>query len=154
MIDETRDGCSGDWDVPRQRGSRRSLGSACSIRRESHAVLVKLLEAREPVAVQVAAVRALAESDSVEVARILLPRLRGFEPSVRTAAIQTLLTRADWTRALLEAVSRNERGERSGAGLDRARRSPAALEAPGRLRSHRLAQKLFGQARGAIPAHR
>ena len=67
---------------------------------ESPIVLVNVLEPREPVAVQVAAVRALAESESPEVAKILLSRLRGFEPSVRTGAIRTLLTRAEWTKAL------------------------------------------------------
>ena len=52
-----------------------------------HEVLAKVLESREPPAVQLAGVRAIAESESPAVAGILLSRLRGFEPSVRNAAI-------------------------------------------------------------------
>ena len=65
---------------------------------ESGSVLVKLLDPREPPAVQVSAVRGLAEIGSADAGGILLPRLRGFEPSVRSAAVQTMLSRADWTR--------------------------------------------------------
>ena len=73
-----------------------------------HEVIAKVLESREPPAVQLAGVRALGESESPAVAAILLSRLRGFEPAVRSAAIGTLLKRGDWTKELLEAVSRND----------------------------------------------
>ena len=97
MIDETKAAVLDDHapEVARVAAIARL---AVARPRGSPGVLVKLLEPREPVAVQVAAVRALAETDSAEAAKILLPRLRGFEPSVRTAAVRTLLTRADWTR--------------------------------------------------------
>ena len=45
--------------------------------RESQVVLARVLEPREPLAVQVAAVRALAESESPEVAKILLSAAAG-----------------------------------------------------------------------------
>ena len=101
-----------------------------------------ILESRSPCRLRV--VRALAESQAAEVARILLPRLRGFEPSVRAAAIRTLLSRTDWTKALLEAISRDDRE----SGL-----SPALIEPADRapLLKHRdpelarSAQKLFGK---------
>jgi len=73
-----------------------------------HEVIAKVLESREPPAVQLAGVRALAESESPAVAGILLSRLRGFEPAIRSAAIGTLLRRGEWTKALLEAVNRND----------------------------------------------
>jgi putative heme-binding domain-containing protein len=110
---------------------------------ESHLVLARVLEPREPLAVQDAAVRALAESESDEVAKILLSRLRGFEPTVRAGAVRTLLTRAAWTKALLELVSRNEPGSLPSASLI----EPADRQA---LLKHRdveiaaTAQKLFG----------
>ena len=70
----------------------------------SRGVLVDQL-ARGSRAVQVAAVRAMGEDRNADVPGILLPRLRAFEPSVRSVAIRTLLGRADWTRALLRAMT-------------------------------------------------
>ena len=72
---------------------------------ESGSVLVKLLDPREVPAVQVSAVRGLAEIGSADAGGILLPRLRGFEPSVRAAAVQTMLSRADWHEGAAQAVS-------------------------------------------------
>src|SRR5262249_11757721 len=71
----------------------------------SRGVLVDQLAPQRSLAVQVAAVRAMAEDRDADVPGILLPRLRAFEPSVRSAAIRTLLGRVDWTKALLRAMS-------------------------------------------------
>ena len=100
---------------------------------------------------QVSAVRGLAEIGSADAGGILLPRLRGFEPSVRAAAVQTMLTRADWTKALLEAVSGDGRAGGLGPGLieaadrapllraqgcpDRAARTEAVRESSGEFRA-------------------
>jgi putative membrane-bound dehydrogenase-like protein len=73
-----------------------------------HVQVLELLEPRQPLAVQIAAVRTLAESHSADLAAILLPRLRTFEPMVRTAAVRTLLTRASSTKALLQAIVRKD----------------------------------------------
>jgi putative membrane-bound dehydrogenase-like protein len=70
----------------------------------SRELLVTLLEARQPLAVQVAAVRALAECRGEDIAALLLVRLRGFEPAVRAAAVGTLLSRLEWTKVLLRAA--------------------------------------------------
>ena len=111
---------------------------------DSHVVLVKLLEPRQPLAVQLASVSALAEGQAPAVARILLSRLRGFEPSVRAAAIRTLLTRTDWTKVLLEAISRIDRdGGLSPALIEPADRAPLLKHRDPELA--RSAQKLFGQ---------
>ncbi len=94
---------------------------------------------------QLAVVRAVSDSDSAEVVQLLLPRMRGFEPVVRTAAVQTLLSRAAWTRALLEAMSRDDGRNGLSTGLI----EPADR---GRLLKHRdvqiagLAKKLFSQS--------
>jgi putative membrane-bound dehydrogenase-like protein len=111
----------------------------------SHSLLVALLTPREPLAIQIAAVQALAESNSANLADFLLPRLAEFEPSLRAAAVRTLLSRSQWTKALLQAMSGNERA---------ASISPAFIELPDRapLLKHRdpeiakLAQGLFGQS--------
>ena len=115
-----------------------------------HKLLANLLEPREPVEVQVAAVRALAESESPEVAEILQSRLRRFEPRVRTEAIQTLLSRAGWTKSLLEAVSRNEPSSGMSAGLiEPADRGPLLKHRDATIA--RAAQRLFG---GNMPGSR
>ena len=110
----------------------------------SRAGLLDLLEPRQPRAVQVAVVQALSEGVSANLPEVLLPRLRGFEPSVRAAAVRTLLSRASWTKALLQAVARSD----PGAGI-----SVALIEASDRaplLKSRdpeiaRMAHALFGQ---------
>ncbi len=57
---------------------------------------------------RLAVVQALSEGVSANLPEVLLPRLRGFEPAVRAAAVRTLLSRASWTKALLQAVARND----------------------------------------------
>ena len=106
--------------------------------------LLELLEPRQPLTVQIAVVRTLAEVHSVDVAAILLPRLRTFEPSVRTAAVRTLLTRASSTKALLRAISReNPSTGIAPALIDLADRTPLMKHSDAEIA--RLAQVLFAQ---------
>src|SRR5262249_33141574 len=92
----------------------------------------------------VAAVRALAECESAAVSEMLISRLRGFEPSVRSEAIRTLLRRAGWTKSLLEALSKSDAGGAGGAGLSEpADRQPLLQHRDAEIA--RYAQKLFGQ---------
>ncbi len=85
----------------------------------------------------------MAEGRSAGLADLLLPRMRAFEPSVRAAAVRTLLSRDEWTKALLQAI---QRGAESGI-------SPTSIEASDRapLLKHRdpevarLAQAVFGR---------
>jgi putative membrane-bound dehydrogenase-like protein len=72
---------------------------------ESIAIVPDLLEPRQPQAVQLAAARALANGQSNDVAGLLLSHLPQLGPTVRAAAIQTLLSRTSWTKALLSAAS-------------------------------------------------
>jgi len=112
---------------------------------ESRAVLMELLAPREPLSIQVAAVRALAEGRSASLPDLLLPRMREFEPSVRSAAVRTLLSRSEWAKALLEAAGRNDPA---------ARMTPALIEPADRaplLKHHdteiaKLAQAVFGRS--------
>src|SRR5262249_22436001 len=53
----------------------------------SRSVWLELIEPRQSQAVQVAAVQALAQGRSTNLAEILLPRLRALEPAVRAAAV-------------------------------------------------------------------
>ena len=111
----------------------------------------KLLEPREPLAVQIAAIRALGESDSAHVGPFLVARLRGFEPSVRSIAIQTLLSRAGWTRALLGAMSRDDGRNGLNPGLiEPAERGRLLKDRDDRIAG--LAKTLFSQSTASIRA--
>lgn len=107
--------------------------------------LIELLEPRQPAAVQVAALSALAEGGDPEVATILIEKLPGFAPGVRSAAVRTILGREAWARMFLELVA----GTRPPAGLNAELIEPVA-RAP--LLKHRnpeiarLARELFQQA--------
>jgi putative membrane-bound dehydrogenase-like protein len=123
---------------------------------ESLVIATDLLEPRQPQAVQIAAVRTLADSRSSDVAALLLSRLLQFGPTVRAAAVHTLLSRASWTKALLVAASQST----SPAGIN-ATLIDAADRAP--LLKHRdpevaqFARLLFGQplpgGRSQVIAH-
>jgi putative membrane-bound dehydrogenase-like protein len=113
----------------------------------SIAVLPLLIEPRQPLAVQVAAVRSLTDSPAADadVAGLLLDRLRRFEPAVRAAAVHTLLSRAEWTKALLQAAGEGGGSERiSPAFIEPADRAPLLKHRDPEIA--RLAQTLFGQA--------
>jgi putative membrane-bound dehydrogenase-like protein len=66
--------------------------------------LHRLLEAQQPEAVQIGAVKALADYDQAEIAGLLLEHWPESTPSVRTAVLEALLGREAWTAALLEAA--------------------------------------------------
>jgi putative membrane-bound dehydrogenase-like protein len=107
--------------------------------------LLALLAPRQPLSVQVAAVRAMAEGRSAKLADILLPRIRAFEPSVRAAAVRTLLSRDDWTRALLQAIQ----GGIGPTSIEPSDRAPLLKHRDPEIA--RLAQSAFGRV---IPGSR
>ena len=112
---------------------------------ESRVQLLELLEPRQPLAVQVAAVRVLVESQSADVAAILVPRLRQFEPAVRNAAVRTLLTRSSWTMTLLQAMSHSDSPTGiTSALINLADRAPLIKHSDAKIA--RLAQNLFADA--------
>src|SRR5207248_7635355 len=67
-----------------------------------------------------AALRALAGSNDPEVAGLILGHYRQLAPAARAEAVATLLSRAPWTLALLEAV---RAGDVDPAAIDAARRA-------------------------------
>jgi putative membrane-bound dehydrogenase-like protein len=109
----------------------------------SRGIVVDQLAPRRSLAVQVAAVRAMAEDRNADVPGILLPRLRAFEPSLRSAAIRTLLGRADWTRALLRAISDGAPAGIAPSLIEPADRAPLLTHRDPEIA--RLAQSAFGR---------
>ncbi len=67
-------------------------------------VAAKLLDARQPLDVQLAAVAALAASDDAGVAQALLSRWKTHSPNVQTAALDAIFRRQERLSALLDAI--------------------------------------------------
>ena len=71
----------------------------------AHNELARLLESREPQAVQLAAIETLGEFDDRTVAETLIAGWPAFSPVVRDRAAETLLSRPAWTGQFLSAVA-------------------------------------------------
>jgi putative membrane-bound dehydrogenase-like protein len=123
---------------PQRERAIRVLG--CFGTAEDGSVLVGLLAPREPQAIQLAAVRALSESASPDLADRLLVGWPQYAPDVRHEETQALLAREDRTRAFLRAV---ERGAASAASLDATRRDLLLKHRNESIRQ--LAARLFGR---------
>jgi len=81
--------------------------------------LASLLTARAPVELQSAAVDAITRSCGEDVPRLLLAGWSQHGPSLRTAILNSLSTRVDWARSILEAI---ETGQLSVVELSAAHR--------------------------------
>lgn len=91
----------------------------CLTLERTHWPLSKSLDAEQPAAVQIAAVRALADFTDPLATTILLRHWNQFTPTVRSEAVQALLKYDDRTLAWLQAA---ERGEASLAGINSSER--------------------------------
>jgi putative heme-binding domain-containing protein len=108
-------------------------------------VVAPMLDARQPLDVQLAALRALAEQSKPEVADRIIEQWKSMSPSARREAAEVLFSRGEWVARLLSAVE--------------AKRLTASEIDPGRLKQLRTygdaslrerAVKLFGtEAEGA-----
>jgi len=76
-------------------------------------ILIGLVSPQTPIDAQEAALAALARSTDPALPARLLEGWRGFSPRVRSAVLDLILSRAEWTAALLSLVEKDEfpRGE-------------------------------------------
>ncbi len=125
---------------PRRIGAVRMLG--CFPPNQTCAVLASLLDAKQPQAVQVAAVGALADQGDAEAAALLLRGWESYLPTVRAAALQALLSRELWTLALLRAA---EKGPVTVTQIDLGRRELLLRHRSATVAA--LARKLFGEGK-------
>jgi putative membrane-bound dehydrogenase-like protein len=72
---------------------------------EARRVLTRLLDAKQPQRLQLAAVRSLAAFPDLEVATLLLEHWQAAPPAQRSEILSRLLTRPAWSRALLDAIA-------------------------------------------------
>jgi putative heme-binding domain-containing protein len=109
------------------------------------ASLMDLLAPQQPLGVQIAAIQALAEGHSANLAEFLLPRLRGFEAPVHATAVRSLLSQAEGAKALLKATSPNGSVARITAALIEPADRPPLLKHPN-PEIAALAHTLFAQS--------
>lgn len=107
--------------------------------------LATLLDARQPVAVQQAAVRTLSGFARPEVATRLLAAYRGLTPAVRSDVVEALATRTDRAEALVAAL---EDRTLSLHQLSAARRTALSKHADPKIRQ-RVERLLAGAALGS-----
>ena len=74
------------------------------VSRDVRPTLVKLLDARQPAAIQIEAVRALAGFRDADVPALLLKNYKTFTPAVRGEVVEALASRTEYHVALLDAV--------------------------------------------------
>jgi putative membrane-bound dehydrogenase-like protein len=111
---------------------------------ESLQTLGDLLDARQPAAIQIAAVRALADYSDADIGTLILDNWPNFAPEVRGAATSAMLARPERSRQLLDAAIS---GTISLAQLDTTQRS-FLLEHPD-LSVQSFAKKVFASANSA-----
>jgi putative heme-binding domain-containing protein len=110
--------------------------------------LAALLRPRVPVALQQAAVTSLGRLNDPRVADILLAGWKGYSPQIRGAVLDALLSRREWTPALLTAL---EAGRVAPGEIDPARRQRLLKSRDSGLRSRTEALLAHeGQARKAV----
>jgi putative membrane-bound dehydrogenase-like protein len=73
---------------------------------DAKAILTKCLSVQQPQAVQLAALETLAKYDSADVPAMVLAAWPAMSPKIRATAIETLLSRAVWMNAFLDAVEK------------------------------------------------
>lgn len=70
----------------------------------ARAGILKLLEAKSPDILAVETLRAAGELGGLDLANAILKAWQGYSPSLKTAAAEVLVTRADWAARLLDGV--------------------------------------------------
>lgn len=73
---------------------------------DSKALLAKCLDVKQPQPVQLAALDTLAKFDSADVPPLVLEAWPAMSPRIRATATETLLARAAWVSAFLDAVEK------------------------------------------------
>jgi putative membrane-bound dehydrogenase-like protein len=126
-------------DTVARAAALRTLGLASFA--DAKPVLVASLGVRQPPPVQLAALEVLARFDSADVPAMVLGSWAAMSPQIRASAAETLLARAAWVEAFLDAV---EKGTVRPTDLDPARVQLLLKSPDGKVRAR--AAKLFASA--------
>ncbi|MDX2039243.1 MAG: HEAT repeat domain-containing protein [Isosphaeraceae bacterium] len=142
---------SGDGPISARIDAARLLGLAPSDR--AIEPLTAQLDARRPVPLQLAALQALGEQTTNEVAPRLISKWDALSPALRREALEVLLARAERARALLDAI---EAGKFRASTLEPSHRARllASPVAEIRERAKKLAEAPASDRAGVIAAFR
>ncbi|MEX0938367.1 MAG: PVC-type heme-binding CxxCH protein [Pirellulales bacterium] len=83
-------------------------------------LLASLLDHRQPLSVQLAALSTLGRIDQADIPHIVIERLDSMSPKLRGEALEVLFSRPDWLRKTLVAI---ESGELAPSDIDPSRRT-------------------------------
>jgi putative heme-binding domain-containing protein len=133
-------------ELPERVAAIRLLGRGVSGQTEDLTLLTGLLMPQQPSEIQSAAVSSLARLRRQESPRSLLVGWQSHTPTLRGQILDVLLTREDWSAALLAAI---ESGQVSASHLD-ARRRQQLLTA----KSDAIRQRAEKALAGAVDANR
>lgn len=121
IVETARDTVSNpNAPLARQCAATRLLGRGNDRRDEDLTQLSGLLKPQTPPALQESAVTALAATRSPQVPALLLADWRSYSPSLQREVLNVLLSRREWTVALLDAI---EAGRIPPIAMDAATRS-------------------------------
>ena len=126
-------------EVEERMTAMRLLGRGREGQDEDHALLARLLSSRAPPRVQSAAIQVLGRTPGDVAPRVLLGSWRRLSPSPVAEALGVLLSRVEWTQALLDAL---ERDELSSLDLDASARNRLLSHSNSTLRTR--AERLLG----------
>lgn len=105
LIAEARKRAGDDKGDPAERAAAiRALALAPFA--DAKALLAKCLDVKQPQPVQLAALDTLAKFDSADVPQLVLEAWPAMSPKIRATATETLLARAAWVGAFLDAVEK------------------------------------------------
>ena len=105
--------------VPQRLAAIDLVSSAAYDRLEP--IAADLLRPRHPVAIQLAVVRAVANSSNAEVGRLLLANWSGHSPKLRQQVLTAILSHKNRVNSLLDALEKDEVAPRSLDALTRVR---------------------------------
>jgi putative heme-binding domain-containing protein len=101
--------------------------------------LADLVSAAVPLVVAEAAIDRLAQLDDRQIGSALVARLIGLSPALRSRAFDVILSRNEWTNALLDGLRQDER---LAASIDPSRRQRLLTHASSGIRTR--AEQVFG----------
>src|SRR5262249_10900664 len=86
----------------------RELASHKASDKETVQTLLDLITPRTPPELAAGFLQALQASEAPDAGRLILERLPGLTPATRSAGLGVLLSRPDWTRALLDSADQGK----------------------------------------------
>jgi len=142
-----------DAETEARRSAIALIGLEAAKSKDHQDLLIGLVDPRTPIDAQEAALAALARSTDPALPARLMEGWRGFSPRVRSAALDLIVSRAEWAAALLSLIEKNEfpRGD-----VDASHRAVLLASRDASIRSRAEAQftKVDASRKAVVDAYR